>query len=367
MSSRTPTNVADPSAQAAASSAHARINVPINLDNWRRLPEAVTSRLMWLHQYVLDEKIGWAEAAEALGYDDKAEGQSAIYNALKGIYDGDWEEFCERVDGWRKIVQARAGIILTEFAGNPISQLIWAGLDYAVANKSITLIEGESGHGKSIAVNAWRVAPENNHGKSVCSECASVGGIKVFLGELCGLTGGNRNASIGAMRDHLFRSFNPHRILILDEAIRLLPKKATSMPDKLDFVRELHDRTGCAIALIATRRFSHEMDRGVYMFEQVLGRIGMPIRLPSVLEEAHFRPILVQYFPRASKQLLATCEQIANDRLPRQKGRLRLLSQVLRLASRIASKKKTRLAETHFFEALAAREQMMGENPNHAR
>jgi hypothetical protein len=87
----------------------------------------------------------------------------------------------------------------------------------------------------------------------------------------------------------------------------------------------------------------------------------MPVRLPRLLKPEHIRPIVVQYFPKPSAELLQACAQLANDQMPRQKGRLRLLSQVLRLSSRVASTKKTRLVEVHFFTALGMREEMMGE------
>jgi DNA transposition AAA+ family ATPase len=352
----------DRAAHAETATAHARINMPLNLENWRHLDTEISDRLLWFHQHLLDKNMGWEAAGQALGYDDATEAQRDIFAALKGTL-AKYDDILERIDGYRKIARERAGIIQSEFAENPIAQLIWSGLDYAVANNSITLIEGESGHGKTICTKEWATMDRNNHGKTVCIEANAIGGTRVFLGEICKATGGNKNASIGQMRDHCFRSFNEHRMLIVDEATRLLPTDRRSLPEKVEFLRELHDRRGCSLALLATTRLEQEMNKGAYIFEQVLGRIGMPIRLPRVLTEEHFRPIVVQYFPRPSKTLIDACADVANNRMPRQQGRLRLLSQVLRLASRIASKKKTKtkLLEPHFFEALAMREQMMGE------
>lgn len=347
-------------AHAEAATAHARINMPLNLDNWRHLDQAVADRLLWFHQHLLDEGMGWEAAGQALGYEEPQEAQRAIFAALKGTL-ANYDEIVERIEGYRKVARERAGIFRADFVETPITQLIWAGLDYAVANRSITLIEGESGHGKTLATEVWARLDRNNHGKTVRIEANAIGGTRVFVGEVCKATGGNKNAAVGQMRDHCFRSFNEHRMLIVDEAARLLPTDRRSLPEKIEFLRELHDRTGCALALIATTRLEQELNKGTYIFEQVLGRIGMPIRLPRLLGEAAVRPIVVQYFPRPSARLLAACQQLANNQMPRQLGRLRLLSQVLRLASRIASKKKTRLAEPHFFEALALREQMMGE------
>lgn len=351
----------DRAAHNEAATAHARINVPINLENWRHLDSEISDRLLWFHQHLLDENMGWEAAGQALGYEDAGEAQREIFGALKGTLET-YDDIVERIDGYRKVARERSGIIHTDFAENPIAQLIWAGLDYAVANNSITLIEGDSGHGKTLCTDVWAKMDRNNHGKTVRVEAPPVGGTRVFIGEVCKATGGNKNASIGQMMEHCLRTLNEHRMLIIDEATRLLPSDRRSTPEKLEFLRWLHDRRRCSLALIATSRLEEQLHKSTYIFEQVLGRIGMPIRLPGVLTEEHFRPIVVQYFPRPTKKVLDACEQLANNRMPRQQGRLRLLSQVLRLASRIASKKKSpRLAEVHFFEALAMRDQMMGE------
>lgn len=344
----------------ATASAHSRINLPLNLENWRHLPEPAQELLMWFHQHLLDRGMGWDAAAEALGYgSDEREGAQIAFRVLKGTFEGKWAEIERRLVYYRKISGERAGIQDAEFVANPITAMIWAGFDYALASNCITLVEGDSGHGKTRSAEAW--VEQRASGRAVRVEVPSIGGTRVFLGEICKAVGANKNLGVSQMREAIFRAFNRQRILIVDEATRLLPKDRRSCPEKVEFLRELHDRTGCALALLTTRRLAEEMEDSTYLFEQVLGR-AMPIRLPARLEEAVWRPILVQYFPKPTAKLLETAGQVVNHKIPRQRGRLRLLVQVLKLASRIASKKKARLAEAHFFEALALRAQMMGQN-----
>ena len=66
------------SLQAQASSAHSRINIPLNLENWRALPQDVQGELLWFHQHALDQKMDWVGCESALGYD-----QSVIFRSLK--------------------------------------------------------------------------------------------------------------------------------------------------------------------------------------------------------------------------------------------------------------------------------------------
>lgn len=53
---------------ARASSAHSRINVPFNLNNWKTLPQETQDELAWFHQHALEENLNWKQCTEALGY-----------------------------------------------------------------------------------------------------------------------------------------------------------------------------------------------------------------------------------------------------------------------------------------------------------
>jgi DNA transposition AAA+ family ATPase len=162
------------------------------------------------------------------------------------------------------------------------------------------------------------------------------------------------------MHDGILRGFNRNRILIVDEAHRLLPGDRRTNPVNLEILRDIHDRTGCALALLATDRFNVELRRSEYMFEQLLGRIGMPIRLPRKIKTADFEAIVKQYVPRPGAKLIAACEQIANEQ-----GRLGILVETLKIASRMAAKElktdKARVTDEHVFKAMGLRKQMMGE------
>ena len=338
-----------PSEQAESSSAHSRINIPLNLNNWKELAEDVQQSLLWFHQYTLDQGLTLAECAQALNYDN-----SVAFRALKGTYEGSWKNIKASIDSYRKIVTERAGIQKNEFVMNPIASMIGLGLDYAVANNSITLIIGESRMGKSVAIRHWR--DRNNHGRSVLITAPAYGGTKALLREIAACLGINKNLAASATHDSILRAFNKNRILIVDEAHRLLPGDMRSIPVGLEVLRDIHDRTGCALAMVATSRFGEAMQKSSYMYEQLLGRIGLPVRLPRVIEAKDFQPILGQYIRRPSSKLLSAVAAMVNEH-----GRLGLLVETLKSASRIASKAKEPLGEDHFFTALKLRTQMMGE------
>lgn len=345
-------------ARAARETPGVRIELALNLEKWAHLADPQVEALTWFHQYVLDRAMTWGQAAEALGYHSgDPEGPTIVLDALRGGYTGDWVALTKRIQAYRKIAAERAGIQHAEFRETPISKMIWSGIDYALAANCIVIIEGDSGHGKTIGATVWN--DTQSKGRGVLMEAPAVGGTGPFIEEVGRAVGYQRRYSPCATREAVFGAFSADRVLIIDEATRLLPKGRTANPDKLEFLRELHDRKRVPLVFLTTRRFVTEMEQSNYVFEQILGRC-MPIRLPAVLEEASWRPILVQYFPKPSRAACEAAEKLANNRLPRQKGRVRLLTQVLKLATRLASKEGGRLTEDHFFKALALREQMIG-------
>jgi DNA transposition AAA+ family ATPase len=334
---------------ARASSAGARINIPLNLQNFKAYPKETHGLLLWFHQHVLDEHYTLDEAGKSIQYD-----KSTVYRLLRGIYEGSIEKVCSAIESYKRIAEERATIQGNEIVENGITRMIGAGLDYALSNNSITMIIGESRMGKTESAKLWRDA--NNHGTSVLVTAPPIGGSKVLLQRIAMAVGVNKNKSMADIFDAISRSFNRNRILIVDEAHRLMPGGRSSNPVNLEILRDLHDQTGCALALIATQRFSDELYKSSYQFEQVLGRIGMPIRLKRTIPEKDFRPIIEQYLPEPSRELLDHCKAIANEQ-----GRLGILVEDLKVASRIAGKMKQDLTEEHFFKALKLRDQMMGE------
>lgn len=333
---------------ATASSAHARLNIPLNLDNWKSLEPELVNDLTWFHQHCLDERLSLKEAGQAINYDG-----STVFKVLKGIYEGNWANVQKGIASYRRITQERGTIQRNAFAETPLTRMIFAGLDYAMANNSITLIIGESRMGKSVSGREWK--ERNNHGRSVFVTAPAYGGTKALLSDITQAVGGNKNNSIVQIHQTILRAFNKNRILIIDEAHRLMPGHRAN-PVNLEIIRDIHDRTGCAVALIATQRFDTELRKTEYMFEQLLGRIGMPVRLPRRLTEGAIEPILKQYFRQPSGKVMETSLQVANEM-----GRLGILVETLKVASRIATKGGDKLKEEHFFKALAIRKQMMGE------
>lgn len=342
----------DASLQAEASSANARVNIPLNLNNWRLRPEPEQAELLWFHQHILDESLTWDQACEAI-----STSRTTLYRLLKGIYEAtDWSKQISSIKSYRRIHEKRATIHKQEFAENGISRLIFAGLDYALANNSVTVITGESRQGKTVSVKAW--AEANNHGRSVYVVAPPVGGVKMLLRVIASKIGANKNQSLIQLSESLHRGFNRNRILLIDEAHRLLPNDVRTVnPAHIELLRDLHDQTGCALAFVATERFTSRLSQGSYQFEQLIGRIGMPIRLPKRITKKDILPIATQFIESPEPETIERLLTIAN-----QPGRLGIVVETLKVASRIASKAKVPLCDEHILRADKLRRDMTGQS-----
>lgn len=334
---------------ALASVAHSRINIPFNLDNWKDLPEETTEQLAWFHQHALEEGLSWARCEAALGYSN-----TTIYRALKGTYEGNWEKVISGIRSYRTIVAERCAIKNANFCETRFTKLVTGGLSYAMANNSIVKITGESRMGKTASAKWWR--DQNNHGRTVFITAPAYGAARALLKEIAQALGINRNTGLTNMHESILRAFNENRMLIVDEAHRLLPKDSRSEPVLLEILRDIHDRTNCGLALLTTRRFDEGVRKSEYQYEQILGRIGMPVQLPREFAWEDIAPIVEQYLTRVPNDLRKELTLIANS-----PGRLGILCETLKFSSRIASKTQRITSAETIRTAIATRRQMMGE------
>jgi len=334
---------------AKTSSAQSRINIPFSFANWKARAEAEVEQLSWFHQHLLEEDLTYHDATQALGYD-----RSTVYRILKGTYSGSWTNVIDKIKGYKKLVVERRLILHAEFRETALTKLICNGLSYALQNNSMTLIIGESRMGKTETSKYWR--DKNNHGRTVYVTAPAYGGPKALLREIAFSLGINRNTSIAVMHESILRAFNKNRMLIIDEGHRLLPSDGKANPVALEIVRDIHDRTHCGLAIIATERFSDTISKSEYQFEQVIGRIGMPIRLGREIQGADIKPIITQYIPNPSKAVNKELLKIANS-----PGRLGILCETLKVASKLAKSSNTEITNDTVMQAIKLRSSMMGE------
>jgi DNA transposition AAA+ family ATPase len=336
----------DRALQNTGNSAHSRINLPLSLHNWKDVDEKFHDDLLWFHQHLLDQGMNWDEAGEAVNYS-----RNSVYQFLRGMSQGSYENFCKSIRSYKRIVEERATIQRQAFAENTFTRLIFSAFDYALANNCMMMVVGESGLGKSTAMQAWR--DRNNHGRSVYVDTPPAGGLKGFLAAIAARVGANKNAPIPQMLHAVTQAFNPNRILLLDNLHRAIPADPRSAPKIFDVIQYIFDETSCSVGISATARLDGEMRSSTYMFEQFTGRIGTPIYLPVKVKDDDFLPIVEQYFSNPTEEAIEIARRIVNA-----PGHIRQLVERLKTASRIANKAKENLNSSHFAKAEKVRRSM---------
>lgn len=340
-----------PDLHASPGAAPARVNLPLNLANYEGLESAVVDQLVWFHQYTLDHAMSLQAAGEAIGYD-----ASTVSRMMKGTYEGNWTNISDAIASYRRLLEVREGAIKHTFAENRIWRMVSGALDFALANQSIALITGESRMGKTSCALEWR--DRNNHGRTVFVTAPPVGGAKAFIRAVGTAVGVGKNNNSAQVAESCYRAFNGGRMLIVDEVSRLLPGRDDGRATSLEFLRDLHDQRHCAIGLLCTARFSDSLRKGAYQYEQLLGRIDLPVRLPRRATEEDVLPILTQYIKTPGEAAIAAALDLAS-----QSQRLGLLVSCLKIAHRLASQAKSRvgITDAHFLKAIKIRSTMMGE------
>lgn len=301
--------------------------------------------LLWLHGYALDVLHGSRSAAvEFVGVD-----WTTVCRIMQGKYEASIEKFIERVRHLRRKAELQSD---TGFVETATVNKIWSVLDMARNLNAIVHISGPSGRSKTHAVKEWK--RRNNHGRTVYIDCPVSGGLRGILEAIAKASGVGQGRNNNSLMEVLERSFDYRHTLIFDEVARLLPTKSANLA-ALEFIRRLHDVSGCGIVLVSTEVFGREMRSGKLSdwFEQLLGRIEVPLVIPFKVSRQEVAEICGSFCGDRdpSTDLIKLARDIANG-----PGRIRLLFTLLRHAAMLARAKKAPLDACHLQSARDFRE-----------
>lgn len=198
-------------------------------------------------------------------------------------------------------------------------------LDYAINRQACVLIQGRTGRGKTVAVTAWAARKRDAY----YIDCPVSTSTETIASAVASTVGTPSNAALEAF-------LSSHRcILILDECARLIPSRA-GRARALEYLRRLHDRTGVALAFVATDYFMRECSHtglGDYL-EQFIGRFRDKLIIPDFISREECTDILKPYIT-PTDELVDFAYKTANDR---GRGGARRLWWLLQDASAAASR-----------------------------
>ena len=232
-----------------------------------------------------------------------------------------------------------------------VTRRILDTLDYCRDHQTMTYICGPTGRGKTYTAEFW--AEKNNHGRTHLVRCPSSCSRATLVKVIADSFGVSRTGSVADREQLLFRAVNRRHVLIIDEAGHLLNQAGTRSP--IEFLRDLHDITGCGVCMIFTDVYLPEFTQGKNRdyFEQFIGRIEYPLEIPKLVRKDEIRSIVRAFVPEADKEFLDLAMSEARGR----KGKLRTLFRDLTTAKGLAESKGQVMNYDHFADAVAFREE----------
>lgn len=275
--------------------------------------------------------------------------ESAAINALfasglDGYDDAAKETVWKAVATLRSRAARHLPLILTT-----VTQRILDCLDHCRDFNTMTYICGPTGRGKTYTAEYW--AQLNNHGRTRLVRCPSSCARGTLVKLIADSFGVSRTGSIADREQALFRAVSSRNVLIIDEAGHLLQQTGSRSP--IEFLRDLHDITGCGVAMIFTDVYIPEltMGRNRDYFEQFVGRIEYPVEIPKNVRRDEVRRIVRTFVPDADEEFVTFALAQARGL----KGRLRTLFRDLTTARGFAESKGEPMSFRHFKKAVKLR------------
>lgn len=256
------------------------------------MPEDLRLAVRWLHGHYYDSGRSLVEIGEFIGYDG-----GVISKLFNGRYEGDLEKVVRQIVRYRRLTEERATMNKAPYIETQLYRQIEECCQAALAYQKIVYLFGESQVGKTEALKHY--AAKHNHGETTYVEMPAGGSISHFLAALAEKLRMSKQARGDVLALNIMRCLGPNNLIIIDEASRALQARSYggSNLKTLDFIRSLHDNTGCGIVLCGTNVFRDSMrDAGLAKFlNQFNRRCLLRRQLPDVPSRADLNAFARHY------------------------------------------------------------------------
>ena len=277
----------------------------------KNLPEEQMLAIRWLHAHYYDSGKSLAEIGALIGYDGG--NVSKIFHAK---YAGDLDAVVAAIARYRKLVEERASINRAPYIETRLYRDIEECCQAALTYQKIVYIYGESQVGKTAALKHYE--DKHNHGETIYVEMPPGGGLGAFCQALALRLRMSTDGNTTLLQGNILRSITSRNLLIIDEAARVFQTRVygKQMLRTLDYIRALHDNTGCAIVLCGTNIFREQMqDRAMEKFlRQFNRRCLLRRQLPDVPSRADLNAFARHYgLDPAGGDALALQKQVVTE------------------------------------------------------
>lgn len=221
--------------------------------NTAHLADEERSAIRWLHNHATLNNLSLGETGALIRYDG-----STISKLYNGKYEGKLDAVVKAIESFRKVHEERANLKKLPFVMTKQAQRIFNLCHMARRLQRIGFIYGDSQIGKTITLKKY--VEQNNHGSTIYVSMPTGGAKSLFLSALAkklNITGQQQQREL--IR-RIIEAFDDRMLLVVDElhqAVRFERSIYT-----IEFIREIHDATGCGVVLSGTNVFQEAVKEG---------------------------------------------------------------------------------------------------------
>ncbi len=314
------------------------------------LPDADRSAIRWLHAFATERDLSMQELGQLIRYD-----ASTVYRVLTGKYEGSLHNVVGEINSVRRLEEERRQGRKLDFVHTTLTKRIWKVCDAAVEYQRIAFIFGDTQTGKTTALMRYR--DEHNHGNTIYVRMPAGGAMLSLLESLAVALRMSAQSSARDMRLRILGAFDARMLLIVDEVHQCVMTKSDRAVRSMEFLRELHDTTGCGVVLCGTNVFRDEMETGrlAGVLKQCKRRRLVTLQLPSQPTPADLATFAKAYeLPPADGEALRLQTDVIRDEA------LGMWLTLLRMSSKIASKRGQKMEWRHVCIAHAGLRELEG-------
>lgn len=310
--------------------------------NTEKLPADQAAAVRWLFAYAKEKGIGYKDLEREVELST-----TTLYRIFRGQYNAALDRVVERIETFKKLVEARGVSNHLDFVETSISRKIFSACDWALVSQSITFIYGVSQIGKTTALEEYQ--RRNNHGQTKLVRMPASAGVQLVMKELARACYVSPDSSFERLRERVFGAITSNNLVIIDELHQVfLSYQRGSAVKALEVIRELHDRTKCGLILCGTKRLRQELLLGQHqeLLEQFRRRGIAEVVLPN---KAPARDVLAIAKAFGLDAPDGEAVPIVEDILSA--SGLGKFTKFLQAGHRLASKQKERVTWAHFVRA----------------
>lgn len=241
------------------------------------ITEAQSDTIWWFFSHCKEHGTSFPAAAELIGY--KAD--TTLRRLFVGDYGAKVDNVVAKIQDYRSVYEERSTYKDVLFVETRTAQRIWQACDAALISQTVVFLVGDSQIGKTAALQEYQ--RRNNHGKTRyvrVSSSTSFTHLVKTVAKAC-LVSTRRN--LDSMREKIMDSLTDRNLLIVDEVHMIFE----TVPDRnrvkmMEFLREIHDATGCGLVLCGTHTMKREIEEGIHAkaLEQLRRRGTVELNLP---------------------------------------------------------------------------------------